>query len=81
VRHVLDYKLILFGLSVDLAETALRPDNVVEEAQPADIAELAQATATSIARTLSLSRNVGDIITTASQLGLPASSPRELQDR
>jgi hypothetical protein len=48
--------------SVDLAETALPPDNVVEQAQPADIAELAQATAASIARTLESSRRLDEIL-------------------
>jgi hypothetical protein len=48
--------------SVDLAETALPPENVVEQAQPADISELAQATAASIARTLESSRRLDEIL-------------------
>jgi hypothetical protein len=48
--------------SVDLAETAHPPDNVVEQAQPADMAELAQATATSIARTLESIRRLDEIL-------------------
>jgi hypothetical protein len=48
--------------SVDLAETVLVPDNVVEQAQPADVAELAQATAASIARTLESSRRLDEIL-------------------
>jgi hypothetical protein len=47
---------------VDLAETVLVPDNVVEQAQPADVAELAQATAASIARTLESSRRLDEIL-------------------
>jgi hypothetical protein len=48
--------------SVDRAETALPPDNAVEQAQPADIAEVAQATAASIARTLESSRRLDEIL-------------------
>jgi hypothetical protein len=48
--------------SIVFAETALAPDNVVEQAQPADIAELAQATAASIARTLESSRRLDEIL-------------------
>jgi hypothetical protein len=50
--------------SIDLAETALPPENVVEQAQPADTAELAQAAAASIARTLESSRRLDEILAT-----------------
>jgi hypothetical protein len=48
--------------SVDRAETAHHPDNIVEQAQPADVAKLAQATAASIARTLESSRRLDEIL-------------------